>query len=60
MNALTTQNGSFQVPATGTAGLPYYGQTTLRVRETFGTPNMDACAGFTYGEAERLPGYNKT
>jgi len=47
MNALTWQNGNFQVPVTG-----YYGSTILRVREQYGTPNITACVVGYYGEVE--------
>ncbi len=51
MAALTTQNGNFQVPQVG-IGLPYYGNTTLRVREVYAQSNIDACSQAYYGETE--------
>ncbi|MEP7169137.1 MAG: GEVED domain-containing protein, partial [Bacteroidota bacterium] len=47
MNMLTFVNANFQVPVTG-----YYGPTTLRVREWYANPNMDACSPGYYGEVE--------
>ncbi|HKR05663.1 MAG TPA: GEVED domain-containing protein, partial [Bacteroidia bacterium] len=51
MNALTWLGPvSFLVPNGATTG--YFGQTTLRVREWYANPSMDACGNGYYGEVE--------
>jgi hypothetical protein len=51
MNALTWLGPiSFAVPNGATTG--YFGTTTLRVREWYANPSMDACSPGYYGEVE--------
>lgn len=61
MNALSWTYSAVSVPATLTAPTPNvvgpagisFGNVTLRVREVFATPNIDACqSGYIFGETE--------